>query len=349
MNQEVLWLIATPFIAILLIFTIRRIIFTISALQARVEERDAGMGYLPDLLILVSCRDEAAMIPGLCQALSQLNYPRKKLQIALIDDASADATGRIMEQQAASQLGWHVLRLSSNVGKARALNIALDRFAFGEIIYILDADHRLDPDALRKAVRYFYAPRVAAVTGFTKVVNPLASPTAFYSTVESYTNQLVTIRAKDRLGLAPALLGANCAYRRDLLVAFGGFRNGAFSEDSDLTVTFHREGFITRFAQEAVSNQQVPQSVNGYLKQHIRWGRGLNDVAKVHTARILTDRKLNLPLRLELLLFTAGYLDRLALMSAVLLTIIAYFYSSGLFFFLLGIILLSLLMPLIQI
>jgi cellulose synthase/poly-beta-1,6-N-acetylglucosamine synthase-like glycosyltransferase len=89
--------------------------------------------------------------------------------------------------------------------------------------------------------------------------------------------------------------------------------------------------------------------VNGYLKQHIRWGRGLNDVAKVHTARILTDRKLNLPLRLELLLFTAGYLDRLALMSAVLLTIIAYFYSTGLFFLLLGIILLSLLMPLIQI
>src|ERR1041384_5317801 len=103
MNQEVLWLIATPFIAILLIFTIRRIIFTISALQTPVEKQDAGLGYLPDLLILVSCRDEAAVIPGLCQALSQLNYPRKKLQIALIDDASADPTGRIMEQQAASQ------------------------------------------------------------------------------------------------------------------------------------------------------------------------------------------------------------------------------------------------------
>jgi len=198
-------------------------------------------------------------------------------------------------------------------------------------------------------MRYFYTPRVAAVTGFTKVVNPLASPTAFYSTVESYTNQLVTTRAKDRLGLAPALLGSNCGYRRDLLVSSGGFRNGAFSEDSDLTVTFHRQGFITRFAQEAVSNQQVPQTVNGYLKQHIRWGRGLNDVAKVHSAQILGDQKLSLPLRLELLLFTAGYLDRLALMGAVVLLSIGYFISIELFFLLLGIVLLSLLMPLVQI
>ncbi len=289
------------------------------------------------------------MIPGLCQSLSQLDYPREKLQVALIDDASADATGMIMEQQAANKPGWHLLRLSSNVGKARALNIALDRFPFGEIIYIFDADHRPDPQALRHAVQYFYAPRVAAITGFTKVTNPLASPSAFYSTVESYTNQLVTIRAMDRLGLAPALLGSNCGYRRDLLVASGGFRNGAFSEDSDLTVTFHREGFITRFAEDAVSNQQVPQSVNGYLKQHIRWGRGLNDVAKVHSTQILGDRKLSLPLRLELLLFTAGYLDRLALMGSVLLMLIAYFFSTKLFFVLLGIIVLSLLMPLMQI
>lgn len=350
MNQEVLWLIAIPFIAVLLIFTLRRIIFTVAALGTRHEERlAAGIAYLPDVMILVACRDEAAMIPGLCQALSQLRYPRQKVQVTLIDDGSVDETGRIMEQHAEGRSDWHVLRLSSNVGKARALNIAMDRFPFGEIIYILDADHRLDPQALRKAMRYFFAPRVAAVTGFTKVVNSLASPTAFYSTVESYTNQLVTVRAKDRLELAPALLGSNCGYRRDLLIAAGGFRNGAFSEDSDLTVTFHRQGFITRFAQEAVSNQQVPQTINGYLKQHIRWGRGLNDVAKVHTGKILVDSKLSLPVRLELLLFSAGYLDRLALMCAGFLMVIAYFFNAPLFALLLGVISLSLLMPLIQI
>jgi cellulose synthase/poly-beta-1,6-N-acetylglucosamine synthase-like glycosyltransferase len=352
MLQTILLIIAIPIAAILLVFTIRRIIFTLAILPANDPSNESsvpGHRCLPKVLILVPCRDEVGMIPGLCQALSQLDYPHESLQVVLIDDASTDGTGLVMEQPVAERLGWHVLQFSNNVGKATALNIALARFQFGEIIYIFDADHRPDAHVLRRGVQYFFAPRVAAVTGFTQVVNPLASPSAFYSTVESYTNQLVTMRAKDRLGLAPALLGSNCAYRREPLIASGGFRNGAFSEDSDLTVTFYREGYRIRFAQDAVSNQQVPQTVDGYLKQHIRWGRGLNDVARVHAWKVLTDRKLSLPLRVELLLFTVGYLDRLALLSTLLLIVFSYLIGSALVLPLLGIILFSLATPLGQI
>ena len=352
MFETILLIIAIPIVTILFAFTIRRILFTLVILPAGDpgnKPLTAEHKGLPNVLILASCRDERKMIPGFCGALSQLDYPRKSLQVVLIDDASTDATGPAIERQAAERPGWHALRLSANLGKAGALNTALARFPFGDIIYVLDADHRPDAEALRRAVQYFFAPGVAAVTGFTRVINPLVSPSAFYSTVESYTNQLVTMRAKDRLGLAPALLGSNCAYRRDLLSALGGFRSGAFSEDSDLTVTFYREGYRTRFAQEAISSQQVPQSISGYLKQHIRWGRGLNDVARLHAWKVLTDRKLPLPLRLELVLFTAGYLDRLALLSGVALMMLCYLTGSTLFLPLLGIILFSLLTPLAQI
>jgi cellulose synthase/poly-beta-1,6-N-acetylglucosamine synthase-like glycosyltransferase len=253
-----------------------------------------------------------------------------------------------MEQQALSRPGWHVVKFASNFGKAHAMNTALARFPFGEIIYVFDADHRPNTDTIRCAARYFHAPQVAAVTGFTKVLNPVVSPSAFYSTVESYVNQLVTMRAKDRLGLAPALLGSNCAYRREPLIACGGFREGALSEDSDLTVTFYREGYRVRFMEDAVSYQQVPQSLDGYIKQHVRWGRGLNDVARVHSLDLLSDRRLRYPLRLELLMFTAGYLDRLALMSAVLLIGLSYLLGNTLVA-LLWIVLFSLAMPLIQI
>ncbi|HSJ89301.1 MAG TPA: glycosyltransferase family 2 protein [Anaerolineales bacterium] len=352
MSQTILLILAIPIAAILLVFTIRRILFTLAILPSVdlvSQHPTPDHGCLPEVLILVPCRDERSMVPGLCQALAQLDYPGERLQVVLIDDASMDGTGLVMEQQAAERPGWNVLPLFTNVGKARALNIALDRFPFGEIVYIFDADHRPDPQALRRGVRYFFAPRVSAVTGFTRVVNPLASPSAFYSTVESYTNQLVTMRAKDRLGLAPALLGSNCAYRRELLIASGGFRNGSFSEDSDLTVTFYRAGYRIRFAQDAISSQQVPQSMDGYLKQHIRWGRGLNDVAKVHAWKVLTDEKLTLPLRVELLLFAAGYLDRLALLSALLLMVFSYLLGSALVFPLLEVILFSLATPLGQV
>jgi 1,2-diacylglycerol 3-beta-glucosyltransferase len=350
MLQLVLLILSIPPVVILLLFTLRRLVFMLAILLGqRRKFVAAGTNLLPDVLILVSCRDEAPMINDLCLSLSQLDYPREALKVVLIDDGSIDDTGWFMEQQAGRHFGWDVLRFSRSMGKASALNRALERYSFGEIIYVFDADHRPDPQVLRRAVRYFSDPQVAAVTGFTQVVNPIASPSAFYCTVESYTNQLVTIRAKDRLDLAPALLGSNCGYRRAALLSCGGFRAGAFSEDSDMTVTLYRAGYRIRFAEDAVSYQQVPQSVNGYLTQHIRWGRGLNDIAGVHSRDLFQERNLPLLLRLELLLFTAGYLDRIALMSAVLLMAMSYVCSPALALVVFLTILLSLLTPFAQI
>lgn len=348
--QRITRIASFPINLILLIFTIRRIIFTVAMLnEANKKERtSADQEYLPSVITLISCRDEVAMIPDLCRAIEQINYPPDKYQVVLIDDGSTDGTGELMDQQAQDKPGWNVLKLSRNAGKASALNSALDRFPFGEIVYIFDADHRPDPEVIKRAVCYFKDPKVAGVTGYTKVLNPTASPSAYYSTIESYTNQLVTMRAKDRLNLAPALLGSNCGYRREFLSELGGFRAGAFSEDSDLTVAFYKAGFLVRFAEDAVSYQQVPQTVAGYLKQHRRWGRGLYDVARVHYQDILRNQKLSLPLRLELFLFSAGYLDRIALLGASILSALSYL-SKGLVHFSPQVFFIALLSPMAQI
>jgi cellulose synthase/poly-beta-1,6-N-acetylglucosamine synthase-like glycosyltransferase len=324
----ILGFLAIPIVTILLVFNIRRLVFAWTILTASKDNEtkvETEGNSLPAVLMLVSCRNEEGMIHSLAQSFRQLEYPHEKLQVVLIDDGSTDETASIMREQAEQQPGWYVFSLQNSVGKAGALNAALHRFRFCEFIYIFDADHRPDSRALKHAMQRFADPQVAAVTGLTKVSNPISSASAYYATVESYINQLVTMRAKDRLNLAPALLGSNCAYRRDALAQCGGFRKGAFSEDSDLTVTFHTAGYRTRFAEDAISHQQVPQTIAGYLKQHIRWGRGLNDVAKIHSIEILQNQNLSLPLRIELLLFTSGYLDRLALIGMGVLTVFAYF------------------------
>jgi 1,2-diacylglycerol 3-beta-glucosyltransferase len=323
--QKLIRYISIPILAVLLMFSLRRILFTLTVLFAmpknnEPEKPSTNLEVLPNVLVLIPCRDESKIIPDLCLAVSQINYPREKLQVILINDGSTDDTGGQMVQQAADRAGWNVLSFPKSMGKASALNAALARFPFGEILYVLDADHRPDPGVLTCVVRYFQDPRVAGVSGFTKVINETASPSSYYATVESYTNQLMTMRAKDRLGLAPALLGSNCAYRRSLLNDFG-FRKSAFSEDSDLTVTFYNQGYRTRFAEDVISTQQVPQSTRGYLKQHIRWGRGLNDVARIHGLEILRNHKLPVPLRVELFFFVAGYLDRIALIGAGILAV----------------------------
>jgi len=185
------------------------------------------------------------------------------------------------------------------------------------VIVIYDADHRPEPDSLKRLVAAFDDPAVAGASGRTIPINPTASLPAYYATLESLVHQMITMQAKDRLDLAPALLGSNCACRRSMLEQAGGFRRGSLMEDGDLTLAFARLGYRLRFVPESIAWHQVPETVDGYLQQHLRWARGFNDVARQYAGATLADRRLPLRSRVELALFSAGYLDRLALLAAI--------------------------------
>lgn len=311
-------LLAAGVFAVLAVFAARRVIFLFTLLLAK---RIDDSLYTPTVLLLIPARDESVALPDLFVALDKLDYPGNKLRVVLINDDSTDATGEVAATAAAGRDNWHVLNLPANVGKAQALNLALTEHANGDIIYIFDVDHRPQPDCLRKAVSAFADSRVAGVSGRTIADNAQASPAAFYGAVESLVHQLITMRGKDVLKLGPALLGSNNGYRRSALAQVGGFRPGAFLEDSDLTLALHRAGYVTRFVPDAVSFHQAPISVRGYIRQHLRWGRGFNDVARTHLTSLITDNSLSLPMRIELAIFSVGYLDRLALLLALALAL----------------------------
>ncbi len=346
------WIIALPIALLLLVYNLRRIIFSFAILLPRKKTKKyseySENGALPDVLILVPCRDEEKIVPGMCQALRQLDYPVEKRHIVLIDDGSIDRTEELFAKYSKGKKGWHTLSTNKNIGKASAINAALERFSFGDIIFVYDADHRPEPNSLKLAIRYFEDDHVGGVSGRTIPINTYASPSAYYATIENMVHQMVTMRAKDRLGLAPALLGSNCGYQRTALEACGGFKPGALLEDSDLTLSFYRHGYRICFAEDAIAYHQVPETVSGYIKQHIRWGRGFNAVSQDHLGFLLQDQQLALKLRVELALFATGYLDRLALLGALSLVSVGYL-SSNLLTFPLWIIYIALVAPFIQI
>lgn len=302
--------------AILAAFAARRILFT--ATLAMHQPLLPELKTLPNVLLLVPARNEAASLPGLFHALRELRYPLENLHIVFINDGSEDATGTLIAE-AITQNNWQVLQLARNVGKPQALNHALKAHSFGEIVYVFDADHRPQPDCLQKAVRAFAEPRVAGVSGRTVPSNTLASPVAFYAALESMVHQLITIRGKDVLQLGPALLGSNNGYRRTTLEQVGGFPAGVFLEDTELTLAIYRVGGQVRYMPSAVSHLQVPFTLDGFIKQRLRWSRGFNDAARTHLRALIDSPKLAWPLRAELMMFSVGYLDRLALLLAVAL------------------------------
>lgn len=320
---------------ILCIFTVRRWLFTLVSVRSRHLSALSGPEapntnpYQQNVdepektvLLLVSFRDEAATLPGLLQALQRLDFPDQHLQVVFVDDGSRDGGATLCANAVQERPNWHLLHLPQSQGKAAALHTALTRFEHGDLIAIFDADERPRPGALQCLVAACRDPRVAAVSGRRALSNSLASPTASYVAFENMVHQLLTQQAKDRLGLAPAILGSNCLYRRHALVQVGGFRAGALLEDSDLTVRLVCAGWQTRYTPHAVAEHAAPQQVSAYWRQHVRWAGGFQQVTQSQASTIWRAHSLPWTLRLELLLFSLGYVDRAALAATVAIALL---------------------------
>lgn len=302
---------------ILALFILRRWLFLAAALLSprRRPARDPEDAGTSTVLLLVPVHSEAKRLPALLPALARLDYPSHALTIVFVDDASTDNTAALVQAFINDRSQWHLLALPRRVGKAAALNEAIARFSQGELVAVYDADERPRSDALKRLVTAFGDPLVGAVSGRRAVANPLVSSIAAYATYENVVHQLVTMQAKETLRLAPAILGSNCVYRRAALEGVGGFRPGALLEDSDLTLRLARDGWRLRFLPGAVSFHAVPQTANAYWRQHRRWHAGFQAVARQQGLPTLADRRLPRLLRLELMLFSLGYADRLALLA----------------------------------
>ncbi|HEY1541251.1 MAG TPA: glycosyltransferase, partial [Xanthobacteraceae bacterium] len=120
-----------------------------------IEARALRVEELPVFTVLVPMFREAAMLPGLAQALRNLDYPLGKLDIKIVLEAGDHET-----IEAARSLGLEgvfeiiVVPPSQPQTKPKACNFAL-RFARGEYLVIYDAEDRPEADQLRKVVATF--------------------------------------------------------------------------------------------------------------------------------------------------------------------------------------------------
>ncbi len=109
----------------------------------------------PRISILLAARDEEEKLPAALATLMEINYPN--LEVVAVDDRSKDATGRILDEFAATHSRLrvvHVAQLPAGwLGKPHALQEAYEA-ATGEWLLFTDADVRFKADVLRRAVAF---------------------------------------------------------------------------------------------------------------------------------------------------------------------------------------------------
>ena len=325
---QVVFLFAT---ALMVAYLIRHYIFTLTVLRRTTKARGkvaVDAKYEPTVSILIPARNEEQVIGRLLHSMVELTYPKDKLQVIVIDDASSDDTGRIAGEYAHKFAFIDVLhRENSNggKGKASAMNSGLKR-STGEIVLCFDADYYPQRDIVEKLVREFVDPAVGAVQGRPVVLNEAQNVVTRLVTLERIGGYRVDQEARDNLGLIPQFGGTVGGFRRNILEKLGGFDEAMLTEDTDLTFQIYLAGFKIRYVGDAECYEEAVDSWKAYWRQRHRWARGHMQVCFKHTPHVLRSKKLNTKEKIDGLLLLHVYF-------MPVLTLIAFFAGVSLILF----------------
>jgi cellulose synthase/poly-beta-1,6-N-acetylglucosamine synthase-like glycosyltransferase len=189
------------------------IIWTVARVRPR-EKTGVESEAWPSVTITVPVYNEVSSIRTTLERLLELDYPRDKLQLLVLSDASNDGTDDVVRKLAAK--GVELLRAPVRQGKTAAENSAV-AIARGHIIVNVDATVVIPPGSLKHLIRAFNDPAVGVASGRDVSVGAAGNESGAESGYTSYE-----MRVRDLETRAGSIVGASgCFYgiRRTIRVA----------------------------------------------------------------------------------------------------------------------------------
>jgi cellulose synthase/poly-beta-1,6-N-acetylglucosamine synthase-like glycosyltransferase/peptidoglycan/xylan/chitin deacetylase (PgdA/CDA1 family)/spore germination protein YaaH len=242
--------------------------------------------FAPPVTVIVPAYREAKVIERTVHSLLAQDYAGP-LDVVVVDDGSPDDTYAVARH--AFDGNPRVIVLTKpNGGKASALNHGIAR-ASADIVICLDADTLFEPRTVAELVAPLADPKVGAVAGNAKVGNRLNLVTRWQA-LEYVTSQNLDRRAFALLDCITVVPGAVGAWRKDVVLAVGGFRGETLAEDQDLTISVHKAGYSVGYAQRAIAWTEAPDSLGGLARQRFRWSFGTLQCAWKHRDALLNPR-----------------------------------------------------------
>ncbi len=231
-------------------------------------------GDLPSVSVLVSAKNEEAVIGRLVKSLGSLEYPDGKYELWIIDDNSSDSTPQLLTELANQYKQLKILRRSAQAtgGKSGALNQVLP-LTKGEIIAVFDADAQVSPDLLQQVVPLFQREKVGAVQVRKAIANAKEN---FWTKGQMAEMALDTYFQQQRtaLGGIGELRGNGQFVRRAALTSCGGWNEETITDDLDLTLRLHLDNWdIECVFSPAVEEEGVTNAI-ALWHQRNRWAEG---------------------------------------------------------------------------
>ena len=221
----------------------------------------------PKVTIIVPAWNEEKTIYKTVRSLLDLNYPKDKLKIFLIDDGSTDGTwDAILRFSKFSNI--EVFK-KENGGKYTALNLGLEKVDT-EYLGCLDADSIADKESLVRLMSYFekdkdimaVAPSIVAINTKNMVQN---AQKAEYD---------MSIYIKKMLGLMGAIHvtpGPLTIFKKKVFDDLGPYRHAHNTEDMEIAYRMQKNHYKIEQCNDAYVYTNTPSTVYKLYKQRLRW------------------------------------------------------------------------------
>lgn len=225
----------------------------------------------PRISVLLPGHNEADNLPRAIMSMREQTLPPD--QIVVVDDGSTDDS--VAVANALMQDGLIDVVRTSHVrgGKSAAANLGLAACT-GDIVIIADADTTYDCAAFEYLIAEFDDPKTGAVAGNLGARNANISLATCWQAIQYQISIGLGRQVSDMLGVLFIVSGAFGAFRRQALEQVGGWSVGP-GEDAELTNKIRRAGWRIRFAPEAWSLTDVPETFGQLARQRLRWDRSL--------------------------------------------------------------------------
>ena len=281
--------------------------------------------------IIAPAYNEELTIDESVQSLLMLEYP--EFEVIVVNDGSTDNTlGKLrtsfnlhpipadIEERVPCQQIRGLYRSPDNPslvavdkingGKADALNAGINASRY-PVICAIDADSLIEGGALLRVTKPFLERqgKTVAVGGIVRVANGCTIEAGRVVRAGLSRAWLPLIQAVEYLraflfgrsgwsALHSLLIisGAFGIFRKDVVIAIGGYRRGSLAEDMELVVRMHRylreqrQEYEMRFLPDPVCWTEVPESLKVLGRQRNRWQRGLIDSLRIHRRMMLNPR-----------------------------------------------------------
>lgn len=227
------------------------------ALAKRRVEPAGNESFLDAVTVVVAARNEATRIRPRIDNLLAGDYPADRLRVLIVDDGSRDGTGGIVAAFGDDRV--RLLRLADPVGKATALNRAMERVDTPLTLFA-DARQSFHPLAIRRLVSAFADPSVGLAAGRLELGDD--ETTGLYWRIETALR-----RAESRLGWSHGASGAIYAIRTAL---FTPLPEGLLLDDVWTPLHIASRGYRLAFVDEAVASEPATMGARAEFRRKIR-------------------------------------------------------------------------------